>query len=234
MTEVQEPAKISHQQWVKSRKWPRKWFSGSLQFEKWTSPPLSPCILGESKSVLAEGCRELSTFESSLGCTQHSAETSQNKSFETNKNCSRLAVIVFSSPGRRCVFCFISKYYDCIQEFLLLYTYTDSPPTPLKLFQNTSYLWSTINIPKCLKCTTEAVFRQLRSDSLIFFLPGRTKSVAVNHLLHMNNLWSGDLRDVWTSESCWTHEWFNQEPWWTEEAGPLCDSLIKHFKLRHD
>lgn len=46
---------------------------------------------------------------------------------------------------------------------------------------------------------------------LLIFSPSRTKSVAVNHLVCVNNIWSGDLRDRWTSESCWMHEWFNQE-----------------------
>lgn len=180
---------------------------------------------------LGSGCRELSTFESSSGCRQHSAKTSQNKSFEMDKNCSHLAIIV--SPAQAAVaFGFISKYYDCIQEFLLLYTYTDffSPP---KAVSEQLLLVVNNKHSKVFEMHHRGSFFGSYAE-IPWFLPARTMSVAVNHLLYMNYIWSGDLRDAWTSESCWTHEWFNQEPWWTEEVGPLCDSLIKHFKLRRD
>ena len=48
----------------------------------------------------------------------------------------------------------------------------------------------------------------------------------------MNDIWSSDLRDVWTSGSCWIHEWSNRESWWTAKEDPLHSSLTKHFKTQ--
>lgn len=68
------------------------------------------------KKQISLGCRGLSAFESSLGCSQHSAKTSQKKSFKMNKNGYRLALIVVLAQAD-VASCFISKYYDAFRNF---------------------------------------------------------------------------------------------------------------------